>query len=307
MNGKERRNGAGRMQTDTAPSQGDAGSCHQRAGSLCGRMGSETALPFARNNTRSRHAQARLAISRTMLGSGRWQSDMERTEELKATARAAGAHLVGVADLEPFKAGDTMLPPLARERFTKAVSVAVHLEDAIIDSIEQAPTPAYAQHYRVINSTLDRLTAQLVEWITARGSSAYAIPASQIVDESNLLGSISHKAVARLAGIGWQGKSLLIVSPQYGPRIRLSTILTDMPLSSDKPVKNRCGTCNKCTKACPASAIKNIRTEDRYANREEALHFRRCVEQTRRFKARPGIDAQVCGVCVRVCPFGSKT
>ena len=229
---------------------------------------------------------------------------MERTEELKETARAAGADLVGVADLGPFKADETMPPPHVLERFTKAVSVAVHLDNAVVESIEGAPTPLYAQHYRAVNATLDRLTAQLVKWITARGSSAYAIPASQIVDESNLLGSISHKAVARLAGIGWQGKSLLIVSPQFGPRIRLSTILTDMALSSDMPLKNRCGTCDKCAKACPASAIKNIPTKDRYATREDALHFQRCVEQTRRFKARPGIDAQICGVCVRVCPFG---
>ena len=232
---------------------------------------------------------------------------MERTEELKAIARAAGADLVGVADLGPFKAGETMLPPHVLERFTRAVSVAVHLDDTIIEGIEGAPTPLYAQHYCAINATLDHLTAQLVEWITARGFSAYAIPASQIVDENNLLGSISHKAVARLAGIGWQGKSLLIVSPQYGPRIRLATILTDTPLSSDKPVKNRCGTCDECTKACPAAAIKSIRTMDRYANREEALHFRRCVEQTRRFKARLGIEAQICGICIRACPFGRRT
>jgi len=200
-----------------------------------------------------------------------------------------------------------MLPPHVLEPFTKAVSVAVHLDKAVVESIEGAPTPLYAQHYRAVNATLNRLTTQLVNWITAQGSSAYAIPASQIVDESNLLGSISHKAVARLAGIGWQGKSLLIVSPQYGPRIRLATILTDIPLSCDKPVKNRCGTWDECTKACPASAIKNIRTEDRYANREDALHFSRCVEQTRRFKARLGIEAQICGVCIRACPFGRRT
>ena len=232
---------------------------------------------------------------------------MERTEELKATARAAGADLVGVADLEPFKAGETMLPPHVLERFTKAVSVAVHLDNAVVESIEGAPTPLYAQHYHAINATLDRLTVALVKWVTARSCSACAIPASQIVDESNLLGSISHKAVARLAGIGWQGKGLLIVSPQYGPRIRLSSVLTDMPLSCDKPVKNKCGTCDECTRACPASAIKNLRTEDRYADREDALHFQRCVEQTRRFKARLGIEAQICGVCVRVCPFGRRT
>ena len=49
----------------------------------------------------------------------------------------------------------------------------------------------------------------------------------------DLFGNISHKAVARTEGIGWQGKSLLIVSPQYGPRIRLATVLTDMPLEPD--------------------------------------------------------------------------
>ncbi len=68
---------------------------------------------------------------------------------------------------------------------------------------------------------------------------------------------ISHKAVARMAGLGWQGKSLLLINPEYGPRVRLVTILTDMPLTPDGPVKNRCGACLECVQACPASAIKN--------------------------------------------------
>ena len=232
---------------------------------------------------------------------------MNRTQELKATAKAEGADLVGVADLEPFKAGATILAPDILERCTRAVSLAVHLDDATVDSIEQAPTPIYAQHYRAVNATLDHLAACLVKWIMSQSYSAFAIPASQIVDEASLMGSISHKAVARMAGIGWQGKSLLIVSPQYGPRIRLSTVLTDMALIPDKPLKNRCGPCRECMEACPASAIKNLRTEDCYANREEALHFSRCVEQTRSFKARPGIGVQICGVCIRVCPFGGRT
>ena len=231
---------------------------------------------------------------------------MEWTRKLKATARASGADLVGVAELAPFHAHQSLLPPNILLRFTKAGSVAVHLDDRIVESIEGAPSTGYAQHYRDVNATLDRLTAQLVDWIVSRNFSAYAIPASQIVDEVSLLGSISHKAVARLAGIGWQGKSLLIVSPQYGPRIRLSTVLTNMPLTADQPVKNRCGTCNRCARACPASAIKNIRTEDRYANREEALYFSRCVDQTRKFKAFLNIGSSICGVCMRVCPFGMR-
>jgi epoxyqueuosine reductase QueG len=231
---------------------------------------------------------------------------VERTQELKLAAREAGADLVGVAGLGPFRAEGTLLPPHILERFANAVSVAVHLDDTIVDGIEGAPTPDYARHYRAVNAALDGITTRLVEWITSRGSSARAIPASQIVDQHNLLGSIPHRAVARLAGIGWQGKSLLIVSPQYGPRIRLSTLLTDMPLDCGKPLKNRCGTCRQCAKACPACAIKNGAPRDRYESRDDALYFSRCVEQTLRFKARPGIGTQICGVCVKVCPFGTR-
>jgi epoxyqueuosine reductase QueG len=228
-------------------------------------------------------------------------------EALKSAARKAGADLVGIADLVPFKSELCGLPSRTVEQFTNAVSIALHLKDEIVDGINGAPTPDYVRHYREANATLDAMTAELARWVNNRGFAAFAIPASQIVDEANLSGCISHKAVARMAGIGWQGKSLLIVSPQFGPRIRLSTLLTDMPLTADTPLKNRCGRCVECTEACPAFAVKNVGTRDRYGTRDEALDFRRCVEQTLQFKARPDIGIRVCGVCVKVCPFGGKS
>jgi epoxyqueuosine reductase QueG len=230
---------------------------------------------------------------------------MEWTNELKEAARTAGADLVGITDLEPFRADGLRLGP-DYDRFTKALSVAIHLDDGIVDTIDGAPTAVYARHYREVNARLDRLTGTLVDWITARGFSARAVPASETLDKENLLGLISHKAVARMAGIGWQGKSLLIVSREYGPRIRLATLLTDMPLTRDNPAKNRCGSCRACVVACPAAAIRNVGTKDRYADREEALFFSRCVAQTLLFKARPDIGVTICGVCVQVCPFGRK-
>jgi epoxyqueuosine reductase QueG len=231
---------------------------------------------------------------------------MQQTQELKEVAQEAGCDLVGIADLRPFKSERAAVPPDLLNRFTSAVSVAVHLDDAIVDSIEDSPTPAYAQHYRMVNTTLDAIIGRLAKWIESRGHAAHAIPASQVVDAGSLLGAVSHKAVARLAGIGWQGKSLLIISPQFGPRLRLATVLTDMPLASDKPLKNRCGSCGRCAQACPAAAIRNIGTRDRYGSREDALYLDRCVGQTLRFKAKPEIGAQICGVCVRVCPFGNQ-
>jgi epoxyqueuosine reductase QueG len=228
------------------------------------------------------------------------------TEELKAAARAAGADLVGVADLAVFKRERTTLPPDLLEPYTRAAAVALRLEDTIIDGIQTAPTPDYARHYRAVNAALDGLTAELVNWLCGRRFAARAIPASELADEPNLLGSLSHRAVARMAGLGWQGKSLLIVTPQYGPRVRLATVLTDMPLAPDLPLKNRCGGCIKCLRACPAIAIKRTAPAERYERREDVLHVSRCAEKASQFKARLGLAARVCGVCVSVCPFGKR-
>jgi epoxyqueuosine reductase len=231
---------------------------------------------------------------------------IDHASDIRKHCIRSGADLAGIADLEPFKQGGTVLPQELLEPYNVALSIAIRLEDSTIEDILDGPTPAYAEHYRAVNAALDRITAGIVQWMAERGFAAKAIPASSIVDEVNLLGNISHKAVARMAGIGWQGKSLLIVSPEFGPRIRLATVLTDMPLAADRPLKQRCGTCSKCAGACPAAAIKNISSDRGYESRDAALFFERCANKTREFKALPGIGARICGVCVKVCPFGKK-
>ncbi len=229
------------------------------------------------------------------------------TPDIKSFCKSNGADLVGIADLALFKNGWTVLPQNLLEPYTRAISIAIHVDDDIINAISDGPTPEYAQHYRSVNASLDKITSQLVQWIVDKRFNAMAIPASHIIDETNLLGNISHKAVARMAGIGWQGKSLLIVSPEYGPRIRLATVLTDMPLAADRPIKNRCGTCKECTEACPASAIKNVSTDSRYESRGAAIHLDKCYRRLCEFKRIPDVGALICGVCIKVCPFGRKT
>lgn len=229
---------------------------------------------------------------------------MNAATELKEFCRASGADLSGIADLAPFQQGWRTLPADLLLPYTAAVSVAVRLDVDIISGIQTHPTVEYAEHYREINAVLDRVAAGAAAWIMARGHRAEAVPASKIVDTEQLLGAVSHKAVARMAGIGWQGKSLLIVSPEFGPRIRLATVLTDMPLTFDGPIANRCGSCTACVNDCPVSAIRNTTAGTAYASREEALVFSRCVERTYANSLRPGIGARICGVCVRACPHG---
>ena len=122
-----------------------------------------------------------------------------------------------------------------------------------------------------------------------------------------MLGAISHKAVARMAGLGWQGKSLLLVNPEVGPRIRLVTILTDLDLPPDQPLPNGCGKCRECEKACPAGAIKGTPFGEGYAAREDAWDMTACTGVMKAdFNHRPEVTPWICGLCIKACPIGRK-
>lgn len=229
------------------------------------------------------------------------------SEELKGLAGLLGADVVGVADLALLKGIQTD-PADLLDGFTRAISVGVRLADAVVDAVVNAPTPLYHQHQLRVNALLDEIAIRLVRYIQSAGGKALPIPASHILDRVHWHSYISHKAVAVAAGVGWQGKSLVLVNPQYGPRIRLATILTDLPLKPDEPIANRCGACSRCAEACPGKAIKNVNTTRHYSDRDEALFFERCVAKVaEEFPKLPGIEGPTCGICIRACPWGRNT
>lgn len=229
---------------------------------------------------------------------------MEYSEQLKDFIKSIGADLVGFTDVKSLRGIQTD-PEGLLDSFSHVISIGVSVPKPVFDTIHDRPTPIYNVVYQTINRVLDEIAYKTTRYLQNKNYSSLPIPASQIVDHENWHGAISHKAVARMAGLGWQGKNLLLITPQFGSRVRLVTILSNAPLKIDKPIRNRCGKCKECQNACPVGAIKGVTTVDRYQSRNEALDFDECVSKlTKEFAELPNIDGPICGICIKACPFG---
>ena len=220
----------------------------------------------------------------------------ENVEKLKTLCHQWGGSLFGVADLRLFKKEEILLPPSLIDRLPYGISVGFHLSDSILQEIEDRPTPLYFHHYQRINILLDTIGLMVTSTAQDLGYQAMPIPASQLVDWKNQRAHLSHKHVARAAGLGWIGRNNLLVNDQFGSRIRLVTILTDLPLPVDSPSLKNCGSCRHCLSVCPAGAIKE---------RQEDFDHLRCYEQLRTFAKTLHFSHNICGVCVKACKGSS--
>jgi len=183
----------------------------------------------------------------------------------------------------------------------------VKIPNDIFEQLSDGPTPLYANHYLNANALLDQIALRLCSFIERSGARALPVPASQPLDWKNFRSHLPSRAVANAAGLGWQGKSLLIVTPQYGPRVRFVSVLTDMALEPDRPLDNRCGSCTRCTDACVAGAIRNVPTRFHYKRPDEAIDLRKCADKLiNEFTRRENVQKPICGICIKVCPWGRK-
>ena len=224
-------------------------------------------------------------------------SAIENHSAIESLCRQWGISLFGVADLRSFRKEDLLLSAEMIDRHPFAISAGYHLSDAILGEIEDRPTALYFQHYQRVNILLDTIGLILNNAIQALGYQAIPIPASQIVDWEKQRGHLSHKHVAQAAGIGWIGRNNLLVNSRHGARVRLLTVLTDLPLQINVPSAEDCGSCRACLSVCPAGAIKE---------RKEDFDHIRCYEQLKVFSKTLRFSHHICGVCIRACRGNKK-
>lgn len=227
---------------------------------------------------------------------------------LQESTQGLGIDLFGVADLATAREFVRAQGGEHVARFPRAVSIGTRLLDAVVDELHQHDNRsviyAYRGLYNSVNANLERTGLLVAKRIQDLGFKAYPIPPAQTLDQTRLEGIISHKLVANLAGLGWIGKNCLLINPEFGPRVRLATILTDAPLRSGSTMQNRCGECRQCVDICPAKAFTGIPWSPSEA-RDRRFKARLCKEYTDRRAELLGEG--ICGLCVYICPHGRTT
>ena len=215
----------------------------------------------------------------------------------------------GPGALVPLKA--EVLPPDGRWPVSPdlpfAVSIGMRLEPEIIAEVVNGPTPAYFGEYKRLNTTLAATAEALALFLSRHGAQAVPFRASAAhitgVEDWTDAGVFPHKTAATQAGLGWIGKTALFVSPVLGPRVRLTTVFTDLELPVGEPItRGRCAGCRLCVDACPVGAGRDVQWRAGMP-REEMYDARACE---RRCETNEGENGGLCGICIAVCPFGRR-
>jgi epoxyqueuosine reductase len=230
------------------------------------------------------------------------------TEELETFCRQKGADLFGIADLEPARDflashGD----PIATG-YPRAISIGMQINDTIVenhDPDEPRGKSLYWHHiYEVVSQSLNFVAYDVSRWLANYGWDALPVPASMPYNLKKRQGVISHKLPAHLAGLGWIGKNCLLLTSEFGPRIRFATVLTDAPLNvTGEPMNEQCGTCNQCVEICPVKAFTGepYRTGEPRETRYDASKCDRYFD----WLEEKG-KLSVCGLCLYICPIGRQ-
>jgi len=229
------------------------------------------------------------------------------TYKLSKLAHLQGADLFGVADLLPVHKYMIQQGGEFLSRFSRAVVIGMKISDAVVDQLDPilpADYSLYGFHvYKAVSPLLDTVALRLSQEIERAGFNSLPIPTSQFRSPGKRVAIFSHKLAAHLAGLGWIGKNCLLITPEYGPRVRLATVLTDCELASGLPIEGKCGNCQICVDVCPVSAIKgNDFCES------ESIEMRLDVDICGKY--RDGADsgarrgAHVCALCLARCPKG---
>ena len=230
-------------------------------------------------------------------------SDLEyNTRLVKKAAKLYGADMVGVSKL------DRRWIYTKGFHLVKRTEYDIHIPDEYAYVISMAVAMDY-DYYKYTPTFIAGAD-------TGLGYSKMAFTAGLL---AKFLRQLGYKAIptgndtamsvpyAIQAGLGELGRNNILITPRFGPRVRLCKIFTDFPLVCDEPIEfgvtEFCEACKKCAKHCPPQAIPHGSRSVEPVNKSNAggtFKWYSDLEKCFKFWAKNACD---CGNCIRVCPF----
>jgi epoxyqueuosine reductase len=221
---------------------------------------------------------------------------------IKKVAKAYGASLVGICELDRrwlYSHRQNVLekkyePVEIPEEYKYAIALAFEMDYELIKlspacTGAAGPTSAYGRMALTTGSLAQFIRYLGYKAIPMGNDTATSIP------------------IAIDAGLGELSRIGILITPEYGPRVRLSKIFTDLPLTPDSPIEfgvwDFCMKCEKCARFCPGQAIMYGEPTDKInniCNRDGLLRWPVDAEKCFGWWAR---SQGVCSNCIRVCPF----
>ncbi len=229
---------------------------------------------------------------------------------IKACSIRKGIDLIGFSELDQ----DTFfLRPenrvfLQEQGYRWAISIADRISPSACDLLLRRDDAGllfyFDKHCRDRAAALERAGHELCLFIESLGYRAFQVPGlGEGYSDGKAKVIVSHLTHARLSGLGEMGDSGMIITPEYGPRVRLATILTSCPLPAPERLPERiCLHCGLCHRICPSGSIgENGRFDSQHPERyytDKALCTRHRDDQKEK------LGSRFCNLCMAVCPVG---
>lgn len=222
--------------------------------------------------------------------------------EIKKVARFFGADLCAVTDLD--------------ERWLYDTRVDARDASSAPNELPEGVTSVIVLGHEMDESLLATYPSALGGAATGR---EYSHEASIVMQLAAYIRNLGYEAVASMndtglvipyavkAGLGEYARNQLVITPEFGPRLRFSKIFTSLPLSHDSPRKRGvaefCATCDRCVKACPAKALPSGPPSDVSKGVSAISGVRKWTSDAEACFGYWAKLASDCAICMRVCPF----
>ena len=222
--------------------------------------------------------------------------------EVKRIAKFFGADLCGITELD--------------ERWLYASRVDTRDMSATDNDLPEGITSVIVLGHQMEESLVATYPSALAGAATGR---EYSHEAAIVMQLAAYIRNLGYEAVASMndtglvipyavkAGLGEYARNQMVITPEFGPRLRFSKIFTSLPLAHDAPQKlgvaRFCDICTKCADACPVKALPYGPPDDTVNSPSAIKGVRKWTSDAQKcfgFWAKLSSD---CAICMRVCPF----